>query len=74
VLLAVRKAGPQGKILFENKELSPGQSLRFKRRKLWINTGTPESLRVIVNGRPSALPGGKPQVFVVTARGIFASA
>jgi cytoskeletal protein RodZ len=74
VLLAVRKAGPQGKILFENKELSPGQSLRFKRRKLWINTGTPESLRVVVNGRPSALPGGKPQAFVVTARGIFASA
>ena len=74
VLLAVRKAGPQGKILFENKELLPGQSLRFKRRKLWVQTGTPESLRVIVNGKRSTLPGGRPQVFVVTARGIFASA
>jgi len=72
-LIAVRKNGPGGKILFQGKELEPGQAIHFKRRKLWINTGTPENLRVVVNGKRTRLPGGKPQVFIVTSRGVFAS-
>jgi hypothetical protein len=72
-LIAVRKNSPTGDILFEGKELSPGQSIHFRRRKLWINTGTPEHLQIIIDGRRTLLPGGKPQVFVVTGRGIFAS-
>jgi hypothetical protein len=69
-LIAVRKNGPTGEILFEGKELSQGQSIHFRRRRLWINTGTAENLRVKVNGRPATIPGGRPQVLVVTAQGV----
>ena len=72
-LLAVRKGGPTGKVLLENVELSPGDAKHFTRRKIWIQTGTPENLRVIVNGKRVTFPGGKPLAFIVTARGIFAS-
>jgi cytoskeleton protein RodZ len=73
-LLAVRKGSPTGKILLENVELAPGEAKHFTRRKIWIQTGTPENLRVIVNGKRVTFPGGKPLAFIVTARGIFASA
>jgi hypothetical protein len=69
-LIAVRKNSPTGEILFEGKELSPGESIHFRRRRLWINTGTAENLRIKVNGRPAAIPGGRPQVLVVTAQGV----
>ena len=72
-LLAVRKGGPTGKVLLENVELAPGEAKHFTRRKIWIQTGTPENLRVIVNGKRVTFPGGKPLAFIVTARGIFAS-
>jgi cytoskeleton protein RodZ len=72
-LLAVRKGGPTGRILLENVELAPGDAKHFIRRKIWIQTGTPENLRVIVNGKRVTFPGGKPLAFIVTARGIFAS-
>jgi hypothetical protein len=70
----VRKGGPTGKILLENVELAPGEAKKFTRRSLWINTGTPGNLRVIVNGKRVTYPGGKPQAFVVSARGIIAPA
>ena len=72
-LLAVRKGGPTGKVLLENVEHAPGDAKHFTRRKIWIQTGTPENLRVIVNGKRVTFPGGKPLAFIVTARGIFAS-
>ena len=72
-LLAVRKGGPTGKVLLENVELAAGEAKHFTRRKIWIQTGTPENLRVIVNGKRVTFPGGKPLAFIVTARGIFAS-
>ena len=73
-LIAVHKGGPTGPILLENKELLPGQSVHFTRQRIWINTGTPQNLRVIVNGKRVTYPGGKPLAFIVTAHGIFASA
>lgn len=73
-LLAVRKGGPTGRVLLEGVELAPGEAKHFTRQRLWINTGTPQNLRVIVNGKRVTYPGGKPPAFVVTARGIFASA
>jgi cytoskeletal protein RodZ len=72
-LIAVRKNSPTGQILFEGKEIAPGHSIHFRRRKLWVNTGTPEALRVAVDGKPKRLPGGKPSVFVVTSRGVSES-
>jgi len=74
LLLAVRRGGPTGKILLQGAELAPGETKKFKRERLWINTGTPGNLRIVVNGRRVTYPGGKPQAFVVTARGIFPSA
>ena len=62
-------AGATGKVLF-NGELSAGQTKHFTTKKLWINTGTPENLRITVNAKRVAIPGGAPQVFVVTSRGI----
>jgi hypothetical protein len=73
-ILSVRKGGPSGKVLLENEQLKRGEKRGFTTRKLWINTGTPENVRVVVNGKRIPLPGGQPQVFIVTARGIFASA
>jgi cytoskeleton protein RodZ len=73
-LIAVHKGGPTGRTLLEGVELSPGESKHFKQQRIWINTGTPGNLRVIVNGKRVTYPGGKPQAFVVTANGIFASA
>ena len=69
-LIAVRKNSPTGQILFEGKELSPGQAIHFRRRRLWINTGTSENLRVKINGKRAVIPGGRPQVLVVTAQGV----
>jgi hypothetical protein len=68
-LVLIRKTGATGKVLF-NAGLSAGQTKHFTTKKLWINTGTPENLRITVNGKRVALPGGAPQVFVVTSRGI----
>ena len=73
-LLAVRKGGPTGKVLLQQVELAPGEAKHFTRQALWINTGTPENLRVVVNGKWVTYPGGKPPAFIVTAHGIVASA
>ena len=69
VFLLVRKNSPNGKVLF-NESLRAGDSKRFTVKRLWVNTGTPENLRVTVGGRRIRLPGGRPQVFYVTRRGI----
>src|SRR5829696_6583702 len=69
VFLLVRKNSPNGKVLF-NQSLDAGDSPHFTVRRLWVNTGTPENLRVLVGGKRTQLPGGRPQVFYVTRRGI----
>ena len=68
-LVLIRKNGATGKVLF-NRGLSAGQTKHFTTKKLWINTGTPENLRITVNSKRVTIPGGAPQVFVVTSRGI----
>ncbi len=67
--LLVRKSGPTGKVLF-NDALSAGQAKHFTTKRLWINTGTPENLHITVNGKHVKVPGGGPQVFVVTRHGV----
>jgi len=73
-LLAVRRGSPTGPILLQNSELAPGQTKKFNQQRLWINTGTPANLQVVVDGKWVRYPGGKPQAFVVTKQGIFPSA
>ena len=68
-LVLIRKNGATGKVLF-NRGLSAGPTKHFTTKKLWINTGTPENLRITVNSKRVTIPGGAPQVFVVTSRGI----
>ena len=67
--LLIRKGGPTGKVLF-NDALAAGAAKHYTTKRLWINTGTPENLRITVNGKRVRAPGGGPRVFVVTARGI----
>jgi hypothetical protein len=69
VFLLVRKNSPKGKVLF-NESLDAGETEHFTVRRLWVNTGTPENLRVLIGGKRQRLPGGRPQVFYVTRRGI----
>src|SRR5262249_58081518 len=73
-LVAVRRGSPSGPILLQGTELAPGQTKKFKQQRLWINTGTPANLQVVVDGKWVRYPGGKPQAFVVTKHGIFPSA
>jgi hypothetical protein len=68
----IRKGNATGKVLF-NEGLSAGQTKHFTTKRLWVNAGTPENLRITVNGKRVSLPGGGPQVFVVTSRGISAA-
>jgi hypothetical protein len=69
VLLLVRKNGPTGKVLY-NEALEAGRTKHFTTKRLWINTGTPENLRVTVNHVRQRLPSGSPQVFYVTSSGV----
>jgi Helix-turn-helix domain len=69
VFLLVRKNSPTGKVLF-NDSLDAGEAVNFFVKRLWINTGSPENLRVTVGRQRVALPGGGPQVFYVTGRGV----
>ena len=73
-LVAVHRGGPAGEVLFQNKELAAGHFLRFKARKLWVNSGTTSGLVVIVNGKQKPLPSSRPQAFVITKSGISPSA
>jgi len=72
VLLTVRKSWPTGKILF-NGTLGAHESKHFTTKRLWLQVGTPESLRVLVNRKRVQVPVGGPGVFYVTARGITPS-
>jgi cytoskeleton protein RodZ len=72
VLLTVRKSRPTGKILF-NATLPAGRSKHFTTKRLWMQVGTPENLRITVNRARVTLPTGGPGVFYVTARGVTAS-
>ena len=71
--LTVRLGGADGRVLLANEQLHGGDTRTFDARRLWVTTGTPENLRVRVNGKRARLPGGRPQVFVVTAHGISAA-
>ena len=72
VLLTVRKSWPTGKVLF-NGTLSANTFKHFTTKRLWLQVGTPENLRVSVNRKRVRVPVGGPGVFYVTARGVTPS-
>jgi hypothetical protein len=55
--LAVRVGGESGQVLFEGV-LAQGDSLRFKRRKLWLRLGAASNLEISVDGKPAEVPPG----------------
>jgi cytoskeleton protein RodZ len=72
VLLTVRKSAPTGKVLF-NDTLPAGKAKHFTTKRLWLQVGTPENLRITVNTERVPLPVGGPGVFTITGRGLTAS-
>jgi cytoskeleton protein RodZ len=65
--LSVRVGSRAGEVLYEGL-LEEGQTLRFKKRKLWIRLGAPQNLTVRLNGKAvSRLPKETANVAVSAA-------
>ncbi len=64
-LLEVRRGWATGDVLFHGT-LERGELQRFTAKRLWLNIGSPENLRVILNGQAATLGVGCPQVVMVT--------
>ena len=64
-LLEVRRGWATGDVLFHGT-LERGESQRFSAKRLWLNVGSPENLRVAVDGQSASLGSGCPQVVMVT--------
>jgi len=64
-LLEVRRGWATGDVLFHGT-LERGESQRFTAKRLWLNVGSPENLRVALDGQPASLGSGCPQVVMVT--------
>jgi hypothetical protein len=64
-LLEVRRGWATGEVLFHGT-LERGESQRFVSKRLWFNVGSPENLRVKLNGQSASLGAGCPQVVMVT--------
>jgi len=54
--------------------LERGQSQRFVARRLWLTIGSPENVRLRLNGRALPVGGACPRVFVITAQQIKSTA
>jgi hypothetical protein len=72
VLITVRKSVPTGRVLY-NETLLAGDAKHFTAKRLWMQVGTPENVRVTVNRHRVSVPVGGPGVFTLTARGLSAS-
>ena len=66
-LLQVRAGSAAGRLLYQGT-LELGQSQRFVARRLWVNLGSPENLRLRLNDRAIAIGGSCPRVLQVAAR------
>lgn len=55
--LSVRVGSESGEVLYEGV-LMQGDSLRFKRRELWLRLGAASNLEISVDGKPAEVPAG----------------
>jgi hypothetical protein len=55
--LSVRVGAESGDVLYEGV-LALGDSLRFKRQKLWLRLGAASNLEISVDGKPAEVPAG----------------
>ena len=67
--IEVHVGSSAGRPLFQGT-LEPGQTQRFRARRLWLNVGQPGSLTWTLNGKERPAPGTEVGVFVVTPSGI----
>jgi cytoskeleton protein RodZ len=66
--MAVHAGSPTGELLYEGT-LEQGQTMRFQKKRLWIQLGAPGNLVAQLNGKPASLPTAE-SIVVVTAKGI----
>jgi hypothetical protein len=64
--LSVRVGDEAGDVLYEGV-LAQGDSLRFKRRKLWLRLGAASNLDISVDGKPAEVPAGTVDVVLPSA-------
>jgi uncharacterized protein DUF4115 len=62
----VRDGSSSGKALYTGT-LAAGNSLRFKRPKLWVRLGAAANVDLLVNGRPASVPPGTVELVVPDA-------
>jgi hypothetical protein len=68
--LSVRAGGARGEQLYTGT-LEEGQKLTFTRKRLWLQVGQPDALKVTLNGfRIADFPADPGAVVVVTANGV----
>lgn len=67
--LEIRAGSEAGSVLYSGL-LAQGQTLRFRRRALWVRAGAPLYLAVTLNGKPADDFPLTTAVALVTARGV----
>jgi cytoskeleton protein RodZ len=68
-LLEVHSGSASGKLLFQGTLLR-GKSVSFSGKRLWLDVSAPGNIVVRLNGLKAPLPGKKPRVLIITARGV----
>jgi hypothetical protein len=68
-LLEVHAGSAAGRLLFQGTLLR-GKSVAFDGKRLWVDVTAPANVVARLNGNATRIPGTKPRVVIVTARGI----
>jgi Helix-turn-helix domain len=67
--VTARRGGASGDIAYDGTVQKGDGPVAIRGSKLWVQIDTPENLRFIVKGHTRIVPGHKPRVIVVTAKG-----
>jgi hypothetical protein len=67
--VTARKGGAAGDVAFDGTVQKGDGPVAIRGTRLWVQVDTPENLRFIVKGHTRVVPGHKPRVIVVTAKG-----
>jgi hypothetical protein len=69
-LLEIHSRGASGPLRYEGTLEQDSPPLKLWAKRFWVNVGTPENLRFVVNGRTRTIPGGSPRVLTITRSGV----
>jgi hypothetical protein len=69
-LLEIHSRGAAGPLRYEGTIEKGSPPLKLWAKRFWINVGTPENLRFVLNGRTRTIPGGSPRVLTMTRAGV----